>query len=54
VVERGSGDGVDFDDRLWGAAVAACAAGGGERVVEGVDVISAQPAERDVTDGGVG
>jgi hypothetical protein len=41
VVERRSDDGVDLEDRLGGAAGAVCAAGGGEGVVEGVEVIGA-------------
>jgi len=41
VVERGADDGVDLRDRLGGAAGAVAAAGGGEGVVEGVEVIGA-------------
>jgi hypothetical protein len=46
-------DGVDLEDGLGSAAGAVSAAGGGEAVVEGVEVIGAQAAERDVTDGRV-
>lgn len=53
MIERGADDGVELEDRLGGAALAVCAAGGGEGVVEAVEVIGAQAAQRDVTDGGV-
>jgi hypothetical protein len=41
VIERRADNGVDLEDRLGGAAVAVCAAGGGERVVEAVEVVGA-------------
>ena len=53
MIERGADDGVDLEDRLGGAAGAVAAAGGGEGVVEGVEVVGAQTTERDVTDGRV-
>ena len=53
VIERSADDGVDLEDGLGRAAGAASAAGGGERVVKGVEVIGAQATERDATDGGL-
>jgi hypothetical protein len=53
VVERGADDGVNLDDRLGCAAGAVSTAGGGEGVVQVVEVIGAQPTQRDVTDGRV-
>ena len=52
VVERGADDGVDLEDRFRCEPVPITAAVGGEGVVEGVEVISTQAAQRDVTDGG--
>lgn len=42
VIERGADDGVDLEDGLGSAASAVCTAGGGEGVVEGVEVVGAQ------------
>lgn len=50
VVERGADDGVDLEDRLGCEPVPVPAAAVGERVVESVEVIGAQAAERDVPD----
>ena len=52
MVESRADDGVHLVDGLGGAAGALCAAGGGEGVVEGVEVIGAETAEWDVTDAG--
>ncbi len=52
-VKRGPDDHVDLVDRLGSEAAPVVPAGGGELLVEPVEVIGAEAAERHVTDGGV-
>jgi hypothetical protein len=49
-VERGAHDDVDFEHGLGGEAVAVATAGGGEVLVEVVEVVGAQPSEWDLSD----
>lgn len=53
MIERGADHGVDLEDGLGSAVDAVSTDAGGEGVVEGVEVIAAQTAQRDVTDSGV-
>lgn len=48
----GADDHVNLPDRLRGEPLAVPAAGGGEIGVEGFEVVEAQAAQRDVTEGG--
>jgi len=50
VIEGGSHEDVDLEDRLGSQAGPGTSAGGGERFVEVVEVLGAQPAEADVAD----
>jgi hypothetical protein len=50
VVERGPHNHVHFGDRLGGESGSLPAAGRGELFVEVVEVIRAEPAQRDVAD----